>query len=139
LLPGLAAFSARAEPSVPMAGLKEAARVVRDTHGVAHIQAQNDHDLFFLQGTVHAEDRLFQMDVSRRVGRGRLAELLGEGALAMDVQLRTIGLHRAAERSLAVLSPRVRAAVEAYADGVNAFVMVHPLPPEYGVLELTHF
>ena len=122
---------------MPLAQLEAPAQITRDELGIAHIQARNEHDLFFLQGYVHAEDRLFQMDVSRRLGSGRLAELLGQGALATDVQLRTIGLHRAAERSLAALSLRVRAAVEAYADGVNAFVAAHPLPPEYGALELT--
>ena len=139
LLPPLAVVGAHAELPVPMVGLKAAAQVIRETAGLPHICAQNYHDLFFLQGYIHAEDRLFQMDVSRRLGGGRLAELIGDGALLMDVQLRTIGLHRAAERSLAVLSPRVRAAVEAYANGVNAFVAAHPLPPEYGVLELTRF
>ncbi|HXJ58159.1 MAG TPA: penicillin acylase family protein [Verrucomicrobiae bacterium] len=135
----LAGFSVRAANPVPIAGLHAEARIVRDAQGVPHVTAQNEHDLFFLQAYAQAEDRLLQMDVSRRLGSGRLAELLGEGALAMDVQLRTIGLHRAAERTLAVLSPRVRAALEAYADGVNAFVATHPLSPEYGALELTHF
>jgi penicillin amidase len=119
--------------------LTAAAQIARDRNGIAHIQALNDHDLFFLQGYVHAQDRLFQMDMSRRLANGTLAELLGEGALATDVQLRTIGLHRAADRSLAALSPRVRATLEAYAAGVNAAVQRHPLPPEYGALELTRF
>jgi len=129
------------DPGAPvaLAPLTAAAQVTRDTLGIAHIGAANQHDLFFLQGYVHAQDRLFQMDVNRRLGSGTLAELLGEGALPTDVQLRTIGLRRAAERSLAALSARARAAVEAYADGVNAFVSGNPLPVEYGVLELTHF
>ena len=74
--------------------------MVRDIDGIAHIRASNEHDLFFLQGWVHAGDRLFQMDVTRRQASGTLAELLGQGALPSDVQLRTIGLRRAAERSL---------------------------------------
>ena len=131
----------RPESNTPLrlAALKEHARVTRDAFGVAHVRAENDHDLYFLAGYVHAQDRLFQMDVNRRLGNGTLAELLGEGALTTDVQLRTIGLRRAAERSLAAISPRTRAVLEAYAEGVNACVAAHPLPPEYGGLELTHF
>src|SRR5262245_25196984 len=135
----MAGLGMSADGPVSLRGLTAEARIARDDYGMAHVYARNDHDLFFLQGYAQAEDRLFQMDVSRRLGSGQLAELLGEEALPMDVQLRTIGLHRAAERSLSVLSPRVRAVVEAYAAGVNAFVASHPLPPEYGVLELTRF
>src|SRR5436190_10861768 len=122
-----------------LSGLNEVAQVTRDVHGIAHIQAGNEHDLFFLQGYVHAQDRLFQMDVFRRLGSGTLAELLGEAALPTDVQLRTIGLRRAAERSFAVLSDRTRAALQAYAEGVGAWVAANPLPVEYGALELTQF
>jgi len=124
---------------VQLQSLKAAARITRDTDGIAHISAQNEHDLFFLQGYVHAQDRLFQMDVSRREAGGTLAELLGPAALPQDVQLRTLGLRRAAVRSLPIISARTRADLEAYADGVNAFVGSHSLPPEYGVLELTQF
>ena len=72
---------------VQLPGLKAAARITRDSDGIAHIRAQNEHDLFFLQGYVHAEDRLFQMDVSRREASGTLAELLGpaEGKPARPV------------------------------------------------------
>ena len=128
---------ARAATSIP--GLQAAAQVVRDREGIAHIQAANRHDAFFLQGWTHAQDRLFQMDVSRRQAGGTLAELLGPGALPSDVQLRTIGLRRAAVRSLAVISPQSRAGLQAYADGVNAYVASHPLPPEYAALHLTRF
>jgi len=133
------AQSPNAGPATGLPGLKAAAQITRDAQGVAHIQAATKHDLFFLQGYVHAQDRLFQMDLSRRQASGTLAELLGPGALPSDVQLRTLGLRRAAVGSLAALSPQVRAALQAYADGVNAFVASHPLPPEYGVLEITQF
>ncbi|HEY6051492.1 MAG TPA: penicillin acylase family protein, partial [Thermoanaerobaculia bacterium] len=101
--------------------------------------ASDEHDLFFLQGWVHAQDRLFQMDVTRRRASGTLAELLGTGALGGDVQLRTFGLRRAAESALPLVSGRARDALDAYAEGVNAYVAGHPLPPEYAALELTHF
>src|SRR5262245_29605893 len=124
-------------PPTKVPELKAAAQVIRDSAGIAHILAGNEHDLFFLQGYVHAQDRFFQMDVNRHLASGRLAELFGEGALAQDVQLRTIGLRRAAERSLGVQSPRVLAALQAYSDGVNSFIRAGALPPEYAVLELT--
>ena len=87
---------------------------------------------------MHGTDRLFQMDTLRRTASGTLAELLGPGALPSDVQLRTLGLRRAAERSWAAASPRLRSAVTAYTEGVNAKLAAGgPLPPEYGALKLT--
>ena len=127
------------QPSKPLAGLRAAATVTREVNGIMHIRAGNAHDSIFLQGYSHAADRLFQMDVSRRQASGTLAELLGPDALASDVQLRTLGLRRAAEASVAALSPRMRALLDAYAAGVNAYVNTHPLPAEYGLLELTRF
>jgi penicillin amidase len=124
--------------AAPAAG-REPAGVTRDRFGIAHVSARDHRRLFFLQGWVHAQDRLFQMDTSRRQASGTLAELLGPAALGSDVQLRTIGLRRAAERSLAVISPAGREALTAYAAGVNAFVAAHPLPPEYAALHLTRF
>src|SRR5262245_57398588 len=129
----------KASGVVQLRGLTDGARITRDVNGIAHIEGANQHDLYFLQGFVHAQDRLFQMDVLRHLGEGTLAELLGEGALPTDVQLRTIGLRRAAERTLPELSARAQAVLAAYAEGVNAAVATHPLPPEYGALELTHF
>ena len=139
LLPaGVLAQGAAADPGdVP--GLEGAASVDRDANGIAHIRAGSRHDLFFLQGWVHAQDRLFQMDVRRRQAGGTLAELLGPAALPTDVQLRTIGLHRAAARSLPALSKDAQAVLDAYADGVNAWVAGNPLPREYGALSLTSF
>jgi penicillin G amidase len=142
LVPAVATTAKGDPPSGPagLPGLEGPASVVRDADGIAHILAGNRHDLFFLQGAVHAQDRLFQMDVRRRQADGTLAELLGPAALPTDVQLRAIGLHRAAERSLEeALSADARAVLEAYAEGVNAWVAEHPLPPEYGLLELTEF
>ncbi|MCP4333624.1 MAG: penicillin acylase family protein [Gammaproteobacteria bacterium] len=68
-------FAARAE--VMLAGLEAPATVVRDANGIPHIRADNDHDLFFMQGSIHAQDRLFQMDLLRRSAAGTLAEVLG--------------------------------------------------------------
>lgn len=124
---------------VQLPGLHAAARIIRDTNDIPHIKAADEHDMAFLQGYLHAQDRLFQMDVNRREASGTLAELVGPLALAQDVQLRTLGLRRAAERSVAVQSPRAMNILKGYAEGINAWVASHPLPPEYQALELAHF
>ena len=103
-------------------GLKQRAEVLRDAYGVPHIYAQNVYDLFYLQGYVTAQDRLFQMDLYRRAGSGRLSEVLGEATLDADRQMRTYGFARVAARELEILRPETRAALEAYADGVNKFL-----------------
>ncbi|HET6213036.1 MAG TPA: penicillin acylase family protein, partial [Micromonosporaceae bacterium] len=144
VLPAVAAAapspaSASAGGLVRLSGLQQPAWVIRDVDGIAHLRATNQHDLFFLQGWVHASDRLFQMDVLRRQASGTLAELLGQAALPGDVETRTIGLRRAAERSLPVQSPEGRVALDAYAAGVNAWAATHPLPAQYAALRLTAF
>jgi penicillin amidase len=128
-----------AAKETPIPGLEEEVLVIRDVDGIPHILAENERDLVRVQGWVHAEDRLFQMDLTRRQASGTLAELLGSGLLASDVELRTVGLRRAAERSLPLLSPEAQQALQAYADGVNAWVATHPLPAEYSALERTTF
>jgi penicillin amidase len=139
LLLSLFAFvgHALAETPTMLPGLNGPARIASDAQGVPHIFAGDEHDLFFLQGWVHAEDRLFQMDLLRQQASGTLAELVGPTALPDDIQLRTLGLRRAAEKSLPLLSQPVREALDAYSEGVNAFTASHPLPPEYDALEIT--
>jgi penicillin G amidase len=118
-------------------GLERTTKVLRDDFGVPHVFAKSDHDAYFLVGWLHAQDRLFQMDSTRRQASGTLAELLGPAALPSDVQLRTLGLRRAAERSQAAITPEATAVLEAYAKGVNAWIAANPLPSEYTALELT--
>ena len=120
-------------------GMQLPGQINRDANGVAHIRAFTDADAVFLNGWVHAEDRLFQMDENRRTASGTLGELLGSAALPNDIQLRTLGLRRAAQLSQIELSPRLNSLLDAYAAGVNAWVASHPLPAEYGGLELTRF
>ena len=86
--------------SLEVAGLQGAVTVHRDEYGVPHIYAENAHDLFFAQGYVQAQDRLFQMDFQRRVGTGTLSEVLGESTLKTDQFLRTLGTGRAAAEDL---------------------------------------
>lgn len=129
----------RAQAPEPFPGLREAATIATDGEGIVHVRANNEHDLYFLQGWTHARERLFQMDSFRRLASGTYAELVGPAALPNDVALRTLGLRRAAQRSYEAASPRTRGALEAYAEGVNAWAAAHPLPIEYGALELTAF
>lgn len=133
----LAGAAAAPAAVIQAPGLDAPTKVLRDKDGVPHVFATTDRDAYFAQGWTHAADRLFQMDSSRRQASGTLAELLGSGSLAQDVQLRTLGLRRAAVRSLNALSPETQDALEAYADGVNAWVDANALPPEYDALELT--
>jgi penicillin G amidase len=123
--------------TVDVPGLERKVTVLRDTVGVPHVFAKSEHDAYFMVGYLHAQDRLFQMDSSRRQSSGTLAELLGPSALASDAQLRTLGLRRAAVRSQAAISPQSLAVLEAYADGVNGWIAANPLPSEYAALELT--
>jgi penicillin amidase len=138
----LAVTSLHAQPSAQgvvqtQPGLKAPAQLITDANGITHVNAVNEEDAYFLQGWVHARDRFFQMDSNRRLASGTLAELLGNAALSSDVQLRTIGLRRAAVRSFTALNPATRASISAYTRGVNAWLAANPLPPEYSALELT--
>ncbi len=120
-------------------GLVATVRVVRDSDGVPHIFAENDHDAAFMVGYLHAQDRLFSMDRFRRFFSGTLAELVGESALEGDIQMRTLGLRRSGEASWEASSPVLKDLIQAYSDGINTSLddPSRPLPPEYAVLELT--
>ncbi|MFZ1008082.1 MAG: penicillin acylase family protein [Candidatus Sulfotelmatobacter sp.] len=122
--------------SLQVKGLSSAVKVTRDGHGVPAIEATTLEDLFFAQGYVTAQDRLWQMDVMRRFGAGELSEILGEGTLKVDREQRILGLRAAAKKSLAMASPRDRSYFDAYARGVNAFIDAHgrSLPIEFRIL-----
>ena len=117
-------------------GLAAPVEVVRDRWGIPHIYAANEHDLFFAQGYVHAQDRLWQMHFNRIVGSGRLSSLFGPATLGPDRYLRTLGLRRAAARDWALLGAETRGFLTAYASGVNAFLAAHrgALPVEFALL-----
>lgn len=115
-------------------GLTAPVTVRRDTWGVPHIQAQNLMDLFRAQGYVHAQDRLWQMELNRRVGAGRLSELFGHKTLEGDRFLRRMGLRQAAEADWAAIDAETRKVLEAYAAGVNAFLAQNRLPLELRIL-----
>lgn len=102
--------------------LDEKVTVYRDKNGVPHIEAKNARDLYIAQGYVTAQDRLFQMDLSRRQASGELSEVIGKSTLEKDKYFRTLGLRRAAEDSYAIYSEEARQALDWYAEGVNAYI-----------------
>lgn len=122
--------------TIQVSGLQAPAQIFRDKWGVSNIYAQNEHDLFFGQGYVHAQDRLWQMELIRRLGSGTLSEIIGEQTVGVDRYMRTIGLRRTAEQSLPKLNGESRAILDAYIEGVNAFIETHRdrLPVEYAIL-----
>lgn len=103
-------------------GIEAPVEIVRNTHNVPHIFGDNDRDVFFGLGLAHAQDRLWQMTLMRRAAQGRLSELFGARTLNTDDLIRRLGLYRAAEASVADQDPEVLAALQAYADGVNAWI-----------------
>ncbi len=107
--------------------------ILRDRHAIPHIRANSRNDAAFGLGYAHAQDRLWQMEIQRRVAAGRLAELFGTPALNTDKFLRTLGIRRKAVTAFAALQPATQDTLQAYADGVNAFLANNsgPLPPEF--------
>ncbi|MBP7066598.1 penicillin acylase family protein [Ferrovibrio sp.] len=116
--------------------LQQSVRIIRDRHAIPHVLAESRVDAMFGLGFAHAQDRLWQMEVNRRIPAGRLAEIFGPRALDTDKFLRSLGVRRAAERAYAHLKPETRAALDAYAAGVNAFLKQRndPLPPEFLII-----
>jgi penicillin amidase len=114
-------------------GLAAAVEVIRDGNDVPHIYAKSVADAHFALGYVHAQDRLWQMEMNRRVAAARLSEIFGAATLDTDRFLRTLGVYRAAEATIPNLDAETRAALTAYAAGVNAFLSTRsgPLPPEF--------
>jgi len=111
--------------SVAVPGISSKVRVLRDEHGVPTIEAATLDDLFFAQGYVTAQDRLWQMDMMRRAAAGELSEVIGEDTVKMDREARILGLRLAAEAAEKNVSARDRAYFDAYARGVNAFLESH--------------
>jgi len=121
---------------VRVAGLSAPVRVIRDAHGAPTIEAANFDDLFFAQGYVTAQDRLFQMDGMRRFAGGELSEILGSEFVKHDRQQRILGLRAMAKKTAENTPPETRSHFEAYARGVNAYIETHRdrLPLEFRIL-----
>lgn len=136
LAPLVLSISAWAEEfSVP--GLSASVTVYEDALGIPTIKGDNELDVVFVLGYLHARDRFFQMDRDRKGAAGKAAELLGNAALSSDIQFRNIGLQRAALTTWQALGDATKAVLQSYANGVNTYLATNPLPPEYTVLELT--
>ena len=103
-------------------GLNRSVNVLRDRWGVAHIYAENQHDLFFAQGVVAAQDRLFQMELWKRAGQGRLAEILGPSMLARDVNARALRYRGDMKAEYASYSPDTKEILTAFTDGINSYI-----------------
>src|SRR5512141_3455992 len=101
--------------SLTLSGLKAPVDIVRDRYGVPHIYAGSVEDAYFALGFVHGQDRLWQMEMNRRIGGGRLSEILGPATLDADKFLRTLVVHRVAEATLQHLSAKARSQLDAYA------------------------
>ncbi|MCY1015593.1 penicillin acylase family protein [Pyxidicoccus sp. MSG2] len=140
--PGLGPWLARrrwprAQGAFQVDGLHGPVEIIRDTWGTPHIYAQDEHDLFFAQGYVHAQDRMWQLEFGRLTGNGLLGSVLGPAVVPMDHIMRTLGLRRMAEKTLPQVTAESRAILDAYCAGVNARIANEPLPLEYTILGTT--
>ena len=123
------------EGAVQLTEIQNPVEITYDKMGIPQIWAQNQYDAFFAFGYLHASDRMFQMDMTRRVAEGRLSELLGPAVLNIDIHQRTVGHCRIAEKFLPKLSAENRAKLQAYTDGVNSYKKsCEALPFEYQLL-----
>ncbi|HZV12694.1 MAG TPA: penicillin acylase family protein, partial [Candidatus Kapabacteria bacterium] len=124
------------EGTISGLGVSSPVKIYRDPYGIPHIIATNEDDAYFAIGYLHAQERLFQMDMQRRAGEGRLSEVFGTRTIPYDAMFRTIGIKRIAERIEASLHPEVRRALEDYSRGVNAYIAqnIHRLPVEFDML-----
>ncbi|MBI2171743.1 MAG: penicillin acylase family protein [Chloroflexi bacterium] len=123
------------EGTLALKGLDGPVRIMRDKHGVPHAQCASTHDMWFAQGFLHAQERLWGMERTRRFFHGTLSEVIGEGTLNADRLYRRVGLMRAAHREWPHLEQAGREVAQAYAAGVNAYLdQGYPLPVEFEIL-----
>lgn len=119
-------------------GLSAQVEVYYDNFGIPHIYAENEVDAYRALGYAHAQDRLWQMEVVRRIAPGRLAEIFGGKLLKVDKMFRALGIQQYSERTLAEFEangePKIKAAAQAYLDGVNTFISEGPTPIEFSIV-----
>ncbi|MBN8569367.1 MAG: penicillin acylase family protein [Ignavibacteria bacterium] len=117
-------------------GISKTVNVFKDDFGVSHVSAENEADMYFTMGYMHAQDRLWQMDISRRVAEGKLSEIFGQDALEYDKLFRTIGINRIVKQLYTQISPKSKEILQQYANGVNYFMGTHSqkLPLEFDIL-----
>lgn len=122
------------EGDLHLRGLSAPVVLTRDGLGVVHIEARSPNAAYFATGFAHAQDRLWQMEVQRRMASGRLAEVFGQGLVPSDAWFRSLRLYESAGHALEALSPAARESLTAYANGVNAFMQSAPsLPPQFSM------
>jgi penicillin G amidase len=128
----------QARGTIRLAGLGSIVDVWRDRNGVPHIFAENENDALFALGYVHAQDRLWQMEINRRIGGGELAEIFGSELVETDTFLRTIGLRKVAQSAYDAFDELTKGKLNSYAHGVNAFLQARnaALPPEFILLRV---
>lgn len=122
--------------SVKVKGINENVNIYRDDFGVSHIEAANEHDLYFALGYTHSQDRLWQMDLYRRIAEGKVSEIFGKDALEFDKLFRTIGINKISYQFYNNLSPKSKEILKSYSEGVNFFISgnIKKLPLEFDVL-----
>jgi len=123
--------------TIYVSGIRDKVDIIRDQWGVPHITAENDLDAFFSIGYLHAQDRLWQLEIQRRTGSGRLSEIFGSESLSNDKMMRTLGFRRLAEQHFSQLSDLAQRSLQAYSAGVNAWLASeeHELPIEFMVFD----
>lgn len=138
VISGAIANAQSSENSISVSGLNEKVTVKRDARGIPYISAANDDDLYFVQGYVTAGDRLWQMDLMRRLARGQTSELFGSRTVEEDKRWRRYGFSKVADDTMQYLSPELRSALENYARGVNAYIATlddNTIPVEFKILQ----
>lgn len=122
--------------TVSIEGINSEVKIYKDNFGVPYVHSQNEEDMYFSMGYMHAQDRLWQMDLTRRVAEGRLSEILGKDVLDYDILFRTLGIYKTAYDIYPTLSEKSKQILDSYCKGVNAFIENHSavLPLEFDVL-----
>lgn len=120
--------------NITIPGIKEEVTILRDTFAIPHVYAQNEPDLYKAVGFTMAQDRLWQMDLLRRVTQGRLSEILGKDQLNTDLLMRALRIQEKSEKILAGADPNIVASLQSFADGINNYIENYPLPPEFKIL-----
>ena len=125
------------EGTISLPGLDGHIEIIRDTHGIPHIQAISESDVFFAQGYVHAQDRLFQMELNRRVAHGRVSELFGKIGLETDRLARVLGFTRIGKKDWELFDERSKNIINSYIKGINAFLnqLDNKLPFEFSLIQ----
>jgi len=125
------------EGRLRVSGLDGPVVIIRDRWGCPHIDAQSEHDMWFAQGFCHAQERLWQLERTRRFARGTLSEILGESLIPVDQYYRRLGVRRVADRDWPLLNQEAQNILQAFSDGINAAVTsMSELPPEFKLLDL---